>query len=415
MEEARRPPERHARDEPRHGQHPALPEQRPELQGRRQERDQVQPGQRPLEDQPAQPVVGCGEPVHGRLLLAILSRPNRLVSWTPSPCHGLRAGGTPRPGDGDATTRERRSVSSPAALGPAFHPLHGDLVTVLACTRTPAGLVRPADRLRRDAVTDRARELDVARQSRPHSPVRARSPGLGVSPDRCRTSSRARPGRAGGHPRHQPPLPRGPGRAARPSRRYRRRRPSSTTVASRGSAAPRQPLDAAGGDAPSGAVVGGQPWPGYRAARVVAVAASERFITYITIIDLVDNTWIERLIDYDSRHDHVVPPPQPVPPTPMSAPATPLGQRSDETASPETSPSAGSDCATPAGTPGVVATEEPYDENCPMATPPPTTVPDLPAVPPDGNRTTVPGTRTPRPESAPRPSRTPPISPTAAG
>ncbi|WP_406162645.1 hypothetical protein OG806_43040 [Streptomyces sp. NBC_00882] len=138
------------------------------------------------------------------------------------------------------------------------------------------------------------------------------------------------------------------------------------------------------------AVVGGQPWPGYRAARVVVVAPSEQFITYITIIDLVDHTWIERLIDYDCRHDHVVPLPQPESPTLLSAPATPLGQRPDETAPPEASPSAGSGCATPAGAPGVVATEEPYDENCPTATPPPTTGPGLPAVPPDGTRTTVP-------------------------
>ncbi|WP_406222726.1 DUF6777 domain-containing protein [Streptomyces canus] len=143
-----------------------------------------------------------------------------------------------------------------------------------------------------------------------------------------------------------------------------------------------------------GAVVGGQPWPGYRPARVVVVAPSERFLTNITIIDLVDNTWIERLIGYDCRHDHVVPPPQPEPPAPTSAPATPLGPRPDETASPEISPGAASDCATPTaaptGPPGVGGTKEPYDGNCPTATPPPTTGPGIPAIPPDGGRTTVP-------------------------
>ncbi|MCX4855115.1 hypothetical protein OG426_47245 [Streptomyces canus] len=132
-----------------------------------------------------------------------------------------------------------------------------------------------------------------------------------------------------------------------------------------------------------GPVVGGQPWPGYRPARVVVVAPSEQFITNITIIDLVDNAWIERLIDHDCRHDHVVPPPQAELPTPTSAPTTPLGPRPDETASPQASPSTGSHCTTPTGTPGV--------ENCPTATPsPPTTGPGLPAVPPDGTRTTVP-------------------------
>ncbi|WP_329439632.1 DUF6777 domain-containing protein [Streptomyces canus] len=144
-----------------------------------------------------------------------------------------------------------------------------------------------------------------------------------------------------------------------------------------------------------GAVVGGRPWPGYRPTRVLAVAPSERLLTSITIIDVVDNTWIERLIDHDCRHDHVVPPPQPVPPRPTPAPATPLGPRPDETAPPEASPSAAGDCATPTagptGPPGVVATEEPYDENCPTATPPPTTGPGTPALPPDGTRTAVPG------------------------
>ncbi|MFF0092092.1 DUF6777 domain-containing protein [Streptomyces canus] len=131
-----------------------------------------------------------------------------------------------------------------------------------------------------------------------------------------------------------------------------------------------------------GAVVGGQPWPGYRPAGVLVVAPSERFLAGITIIDLVDNTWIERLIDHDCRHDHVVPPPQPVPPTSSSAPVTPLGPRPDEPASPEAVPSVGSDCATPTGAPGA--------ENCPTATPPPTTGPGTPALPSDGTPTTVP-------------------------
>ncbi|WP_256122780.1 DUF6777 domain-containing protein [Streptomyces sp. LUP47B] len=152
------------------------------------------------------------------------------------------------------------------------------------------------------------------------------------------------------------------------------------------------------------AVVGGRPWPGYRPARVVVVAPSEQLITDITIIDLVDNTWIERLIGHDCRDDHVVPPPRPAPPTPTSAPATPLGPRPHETALPETSPSAERDCATP-GTPGV--------ENCPTATPPPTTGPASPR--PRRTAPVRPPPWTPGPGSAPRPSRTPPISPTAAG
>lgn len=65
MEHARRLPERHPRHEPARRKHPALADQRTELQRRAQERDEIDHGQSLLEDQPAHPVLGGCEPLHG--------------------------------------------------------------------------------------------------------------------------------------------------------------------------------------------------------------------------------------------------------------------------------------------------------------------------------------------------------------
>jgi hypothetical protein len=139
-----------------------------------------------------------------------------------------------------------------------------------------------------------------------------------------------------------------------------------------------------------GAVVGGQPWSGYRPDQVIVVSPSEQAVTEITIIDLAGHSWIERRIGHDCRHDHVVPPPRPEPQTPRPAPTVPPG----ESASPAPVRPA-PDCGAPAVTvPGATATEESYAEDCPAPsatpTPPPTTRPGAPVVPPDGTRTTAP-------------------------
>jgi hypothetical protein len=75
----------------------------------------------------------------------------------------------------------------------------------------------------------------------------------------------------------------------------------------------------AGGSAGSS----GRPWPGYRPAEVVVVTPAPQIITNITIIDVVDNTWIERPLGHRGpHHDHVVPPPVHVLPTrPGTTPA----------------------------------------------------------------------------------------------
>ncbi|WP_327720918.1 hypothetical protein OG381_40395 [Streptomyces sp. NBC_00490] len=167
---------------------------------------------------------------------------------------------------------------------------------------------------------------------------------------------------------------------------------------------PLTPARATSGDA----VTSGRPWSGYRHGQVVVVAPTPRVITHITIIDIVENTWIERRCGHDTRHDHVVPPPQPVaptfthPPSPSESDAGAPPSRSD--ASPHTDASAGesaspsdessapdspaTDCATPTATvtPGVpvTGTPAPEDPACPAATvtatPPAEAVPDEPTV-----------------------------------
>ncbi|MFJ4830679.1 DUF6777 domain-containing protein [Streptomyces sp. NPDC088747] len=133
----------------------------------------------------------------------------------------------------------------------------------------------------------------------------------------------------------------------------------------------------------------GQPWSGYRDAEVVVVTPAPTVITDITIINIVTNTWIERRIGDDGRHDHAVRPPRDWTrsPEPEDSP-TGSHPREDGTR-PTESPS---DCATPAvtvapgetgsvpGDPADRVPEEPAD--CPAATvtaPPATDPEDAPA------------------------------------
>ncbi|MFF4272916.1 DUF6777 domain-containing protein [Streptomyces sp. NPDC001536] len=148
----------------------------------------------------------------------------------------------------------------------------------------------------------------------------------------------------------------------------------------------------------------GRAWPGYRHAQVVVVAPAPRAVTHITIINIVDNTWIERRCGHDTRYDHVVPRPEPLAPASTHPPSP---SRSESGVSPSAglsaSPSTGNsvpevpelperpttDCVTPTvtvtpgvpTTPGVPVTEDPA---CPAATatatPPTATVPDGPTI-----------------------------------
>ncbi|WP_322657494.1 DUF6777 domain-containing protein [Streptomyces justiciae] len=141
----------------------------------------------------------------------------------------------------------------------------------------------------------------------------------------------------------------------------------------------------------------GQSWSGYRPDRVIVVTPAPQVVTHITIINVVDNTWIERRCGHDVRHDHVVPRPEPVTPVPTSAATTPATLSPSESAYPSVSENSPSDsdeeyltpdCVTPTvtvtpGTP-LPATSGTQGPACPAVTvtaPPPTTAPQTPTVP----------------------------------
>ncbi|MEU0434737.1 DUF6777 domain-containing protein [Streptomyces sp. NPDC006290] len=98
----------------------------------------------------------------------------------------------------------------------------------------------------------------------------------------------------------------------------------------------------------------GRPWSGYRPARVVVVTPAPVVITDITIVDVADDTWIERPVGHDGhRHDQVVPPPDGRTPTPgphdSAAPHDPSASASPGGRSPSPDASA-TDCVTPTAT-----------------------------------------------------------------
>ena len=106
----------------------------------------------------------------------------------------------------------------------------------------------------------------------------------------------------------------------------------------------------------SGGISGnsGRPWSGFRPAEVIVVTPAPQVITNITIINVVNNTWIERPLGHRGpHHDHVVPPPTHVTPRPSHTGPSPRPHDSGSSASPgDTSPSpSSSTSASPSGSP----------------------------------------------------------------
>ncbi|WP_306336609.1 DUF6777 domain-containing protein [Streptomyces sp. KL118A] len=78
----------------------------------------------------------------------------------------------------------------------------------------------------------------------------------------------------------------------------------------------------------------GRPWNGYQPTRVVVVTPAPQPIVNITIVNIVNNTWIERKIgDGKAHHDRATKPPMPTPtPTPTSpSPTSPSPSSSSPT------------------------------------------------------------------------------------
>ncbi|WP_406463003.1 hypothetical protein OH768_46545 [Streptomyces sp. NBC_01622] len=116
----------------------------------------------------------------------------------------------------------------------------------------------------------------------------------------------------------------------------------------------------------------GRGWSGYRPAEVVVVTPAPQEITNITIVNVVDNTWIERPLGHRGpHHDHVVRPPAHVPPTrPGTTPAphgsTPPRPHDSHSSTPSggtsTSPSPSSS-ASPGRSPETSLSASPSDES----------------------------------------------------
>ncbi|MFJ1602696.1 DUF6777 domain-containing protein [Streptomyces sp. NPDC088253] len=137
----------------------------------------------------------------------------------------------------------------------------------------------------------------------------------------------------------------------------------------------------------------GKPWSGFRSGNVVVVTPASIAIRNITVIDIVDNRWIERRIGDDGRRDVVV---RPSASTPSPSRRTGTSPGTSPSTIPEQSPRTGpfadephSDCVTPTltvtpdGTPGMAdggaLTEAPVAavSDClpPTTTDPPTVTP----------------------------------------
>ena len=142
----------------------------------------------------------------------------------------------------------------------------------------------------------------------------------------------------------------------------------------------------------------GRSWSGYRPDRVVVVAPTVQVIGDITIINIADNTWIERPVGHQGHdHDHVLPRPKPVTPTGTPTPlphphdsASP-GDESGFLADEGTSPPSGrtspetlpSDCVTPTATgpgdcPTATVTASPRQPSAPGTRSEPETSPQSP-------------------------------------
>ncbi|MBO1332060.1 DUF6777 domain-containing protein [Streptomyces sp. VRA16 Mangrove soil] len=136
----------------------------------------------------------------------------------------------------------------------------------------------------------------------------------------------------------------------------------------------------------------GQAWSGYEPTRVVVVTPAPKIIQSITIINIVNNTWIERKIGDDGDHDRVVPPPTPTPTpsptTPTPSPSTTSPSSGDAT-SPSTSSSACPTVTATAtdGTGSPSPSPSPWPSGCPSPTPAST----QPSTPDTTTSTDVPG------------------------
>ncbi|MBV7694491.1 DUF6777 domain-containing protein [Streptomyces sp. TRM70350] len=127
----------------------------------------------------------------------------------------------------------------------------------------------------------------------------------------------------------------------------------------------------------------GRAWVGYRPTEVIVVTPAPQVITDITLVDVVDHTWIERRIGHDVRHDKVVPKPQGQPDRPNPSRAQPQVTESGGLPSDGASMAEGGEDAAPALEEPATETATPVvDSDTPLLVPEAgSTAPSLPGEP----------------------------------
>ncbi|MBG0850828.1 hypothetical protein I2W78_02890 [Streptomyces spinoverrucosus] len=131
---------------------------------------------------------------------------------------------------------------------------------------------------------------------------------------------------------------------------------------------------------------GGRAWAGYRPTEVIRVTPASQVITDITLDNVVDDTWIERRIGQDVRHDRVVPRPELRPDRPSPSRPRPQGSAPSDGAS---SAEGGEEAAPVPAEPATgAATPTPEEPVTGAATPTPEG--DAPLLPPEGDAPLLP-------------------------
>ncbi|KUL22647.1 hypothetical protein ADL12_41870 [Streptomyces regalis] len=155
----------------------------------------------------------------------------------------------------------------------------------------------------------------------------------------------------------------------------------------------------------------GRAWPGYRPNQVIVVAPTTQVITNITIINIADNTWIERPIGHRGHdRDHAVRPPKPVTPTltPVPRPHDSASLASPGEGSASPSHESPTDCVTPTVTVTPGATDKPPKKTrAPAADRAATAPADCPSATVTASPPTADPGRTPASPKSPEPSKSP--------
>ncbi|MFC0844984.1 MULTISPECIES: DUF6777 domain-containing protein [Streptomyces] len=131
-----------------------------------------------------------------------------------------------------------------------------------------------------------------------------------------------------------------------------------------------------------GAASRGQSWPGYQPQRTVVINRTTTVINSLIIVNVINNTWIERPTGDHGMHDRERPDIQ-IDPTAPVVTDSPTTSVSPDQSSPAVSPSE--------STPSTSSTS-PSGTNCPSTTPTVTVTQSPPSVPPGGTTPSAPTT-----------------------